>query len=793
MLNACRDGDIEVVQAIYNNNIDKRVFSRAETLGIAQALHHFVRTNQKSLPAKVMRFVHNVVQDIMQRRLPSHPPAFVHLLGIYRDLKNYDYGRELFYWVTGQDDSYVSQAVYGAGIDLLAQGNCLPLYELEKLYVDALRRFPGTFAEYHLSPGAIIANRSQPTLIPQIPVALFQGILTARLIHKDWKNSYLGLDTALRLYPSQLPAHFFNMFVKERPLEEAYTVFLVACRSGVVPSQKGLSTLITDIKWAMEHCESFRDRMLLLRASANAMYAYLQAGGSLEPIHVASFLNSLSALLPELAPGKDYEGVQALIRNRIATLAYGTLSSLLQAGMPPSPNHLTALVRVAGKLRVPDLLNVSLEDIKSSQADLGAVGLRALLVSAGDIGRGDLIEETWARIIDMAESDGKPISDNNPLSWKDWMTLSKACKGAQHTGYLHSQLLKLEYAIPKSHKNFILATRDEMPPPRGTTTLNDANLDIFEAQYAELDKQLKNILAITMSGQRLDMRRTPFYMSLDPEKLPLASMEDLQKVYDEYTVDSHQPRAQDEKAPVVLSNTGIPLDELRFQNWVSIVELMDQAQRRAGLDEAQATTKLQAHVRTTKLQLSDLRERVKALRETPVSLLTIKQKPSAQLKEINRGIDNGHPPRDSATPVLDSSNQLKETNGGVDDGHSPSGISAAPVLDTDRTFLYASNKFYLSDVRLPSKIRAVTRRNSNMFTLSDVSLTSKRKAEAERLAASRLPPPNTPLFRYYTSIKSDIIPRKAKRVLPPPPPTPPKTPALRFYVGLKSNHVSWGW
>lgn len=656
MRRACSDRNLKALMDLYPRILATQALTRDDTRKMAQTIHYCMRSTY-SLPEPVrhdlLPFVRKVIQDLQEGNLPPHPTAYVHLLGMYKERGEYERGCALWRWLAQQDDQHVSQAVYGAAIELLAHGKQLSLPELEGLYLDALQRFPGTFAQYHLSPDAIVPNRSQPTIIPNLPMTLLQGILDARILYNDWRNAYLALDTALRLYPSQLPARFFDLFVNNRPLNEAYTVFLVACRAGNVRPPGQVTALLANIKEAMDDCEALQDRIILLRASANAIYAHLEAGGTLDPIPLASFLTSFGSLLPEPAPGTDFEGDMALLRNRIVTFAHGLLSSLFQAGVSPSPNAFTALVHLAGKLRVPDLLRVSLQDIRTAHVDIGEIGLRTVLTSAGQTHANDLIEETWVRIAHDADAQGKQIH------WRDWITLSKACRNAHHSDYFRTQLVELEHAIHPKYRDMVVATLDDDPPQPGKA-LGSLDLEAFDANLDALDKQFKNITAIIMSGQRLDIRQTPFYMSLNPQKIPLANVHDLRIVYDEYTVDQHQP--PQEHTPSAFSSTGIPLDELRFANWVSVVELMDQANSRdnerrrmialVGSDVPQSSTKGLLHDgRTSTLTLDRLRARIKILRETPIGPSRISKNPLAKLNYDRRDNHISHTENPLGTAV----------------------------------------------------------------------------------------------------------------------------------------------
>lgn len=570
---AVNNRNLQSLMELYPSILPSGILTRDHTRRIAQTLHSLLRAGipkgEAKWPTHLQPFLQQFIKDIQKGALPVHPFAFVHILGIYKERKMFDEGHHLWQWVVQQDDTHVTPAVYGAAIELMACGKILRLPELENLYLDALKRFPGTFVEYHLSPDAIVPNRGQPISIPNVPVALLQGITTARLLYGDWKKAYLGLDTALRLYPSQLPPRFFELFMDNRPLPEAYTVFLVACRAGVVVKPTCISMLLGKIRSAMRSCNSMHDRIVLLRAVANALYANLQAGGHLEPIHVGQFLTAFASLLPELAPGTEYQGDMASHRNRVVTEAHRTLSTLLQAGMPASPPAFISLITVAGELRVPDLLRVSLQDAETAHVNLGEVGERVVLSSAGWIGAKALIEERWTLMVHKAASRGQQIN------FKDWQCLARACMRADHRDYLHAQMKEQEHTLSaQSRASLLAASEQESWPSR---ELDRSPLDEIENEFVELSRQVKNIAAIVMSGSPLDLQKTPFYMSLHPKRGPISTYEHLQTVYDMYTVDPHQPPLSTNVLPPALSPTRIPLDKLRFENWVSIVTLMDQA------------------------------------------------------------------------------------------------------------------------------------------------------------------------------------------------------------------------
>lgn len=561
---------------LYPTLLAAKVLNSYDTRRITQVLH--VRIRNEHSPSKrdeLFPFVQQLVSHLRQGTVEPHPFAFVHLFGIYKDAKRFDEGYALWEWLVQQDERYVSQAVYGAAIELMAYGRLKPLPLLEDLYNDGLKRFPGTFAEYHLSPDAIVPDRTQLTTISGIPTLLLQGILTARILARDWKRAYLALDTALRIYPTQTPPRYFELFMTERPISEGYTAFMLACRAGVAMRPTHVTALITKLRAAMGASQSIADRVMLLRAIANAMYGYLEAGETLEGIHVGSFLRAFELLLPEPIGGEDYVGEAAEMRDILAVTAHEIMSNLIQAGMPPELRSLQALISISGKLRLPSLLSATLQDIEAAGFELGPIERRTIITSAGLLKDKKLLEQYWLLVVSDAEANSAQIP------FEDWITFTKACRRADHSDYFRSQLLKLPYAIDNNTERHIIQQID-MPE---TSALNHRyqymSVKELTTELDALKTQMKDIETVVMSGQPLNLHASPLYMHLDPQHPSLGREEDLRSVYNELTTDPHQPppppATPDSPIQPAVSPTGIPLDDLRFQNWVTVHEMMDTA------------------------------------------------------------------------------------------------------------------------------------------------------------------------------------------------------------------------
>jgi hypothetical protein len=666
---ACDLRDVQYIMDLYPTLLEAKALDRQDTRRIAQAIH--VRARQRAKTADMFPFIQQIVADARSGALEPHPFAFVHLLGIYKEYQRFNEGHELWQWLVQQDESYVSQAAYGAAIELLAYGGISTLPELEDLYSEGLKRFPGTFAEYHLSPDAIVPDRSQPVLVAGIPTVLLQGILTARILARDWRKSYLALDTALRLYPTQTPPRFFELFMAERPLSEAYTAFMIACRAGTVLNPGQVTALLAKLRAAMLTTISMSDRVMILRAVANALYAYQEGGGRLMSLHVGVFVHCFEHVLPELTAGEQYQGEAAELRNILVVSAHKILGGLLQAGFPAQIHPLEALVSLAGNMRVPSLLSTAIKDIKNAQVELGPIGTRSAMTSAGLVKNQELIKELWSGIVSRANAEGSQISN------EDWITFTKACRRADLADFFHKQLTKLAHTTTsgiEEHLKYQIEMTEKVPI---SLSFQYMPVDELSAEIDGLEQQMKNVEAVVMSGSPLDLSNSPFNMHIDPATTTMSSLENLQAVYNDLTTDPHQPpappAAEGSPAQAALSSTKIPFDQLRFMNWITILGMMAEAETheahlRSSMNQAISSGKpfkdrplafLHRDQPEPLQSKEELRERVRNLRNPNTAAAFAVRKmgsttpPSTDTSKSSRSVDLEDP---SGEPILDDSN-----------------------------------------------------------------------------------------------------------------------------------------
>jgi hypothetical protein len=536
--------------------------------------------------------MNRVMDDIRQGKLPPHTMAHVHILSILKEREQYEEGYQFWTWLAEQDNTFVDQAVYGAAIELLTYRGQHSLQELEDIYQDALKRFPGTFAEYHLSPEAVVPDRSRAITIPGIPMGLLQGILTARILNGDWKKAYLALDTALRLYPASVPHRFFELFMTERSVSEAYTIFLLACRSGVLFKPNHLTKLLSNLRdTAHQRILSQSERLLIIRAMANAIYAYMESGGALDGPHVGTFFDAIKTLLGPMHAHEPSETDKAAKSSLVLEAVQAMATTLTQAGF----RNRIFTIGIADEFGSDEMLRSSLEVLeRSDPSSLSDVTRRLVLQAVGRLGDQDLVAKYWSRIVDSAKEKSNTIHVN------DWLAFAKSCHRAKIPQYFRSQLSSLAHAIEFHTEERCLAlleTPERRPRSKAYTYMSVAEM---KQGLEEIESIMSNVAAVLMLGKPLDLARTPFCMFLDPNHQLMAPESSLRKIYDELTTDPRQPELpkdpQAKPEDVHRSPTGIPFDELRFQNWVAINELLLTAEAtkqelQARVDEAMASGK----------------------------------------------------------------------------------------------------------------------------------------------------------------------------------------------------------
>lgn len=575
--------------------LESALLTHNDILHVAKLIHNYFRKLEKTRRSEAMpvllEFTDRVIEDLRTGAVPPHHAANLHLLSFLKEAGHFDRAVRFWEWLKQKSNDFVDAAVYGAAIELLTMQGKADLAELEAVYAEGLRRFPGNFAQYHLSPEAMVPDRGRPVEIKGLPTSLLQGIISARIERGDWRNAYLGFDTALRLFPTQVPERFFEMFVYKRPLAESYTVFAMACRSGVSLRPEILTALLKKVV-GIQPRASAEDRILAIKGMLNAIHVYVGVGGSVSCHHLSVLVKGFEELLPKAPQGNPAsEAVNRLVGNT----ARETVLTISQAGVPLTSSTVASMAGLAGKARLPELLGRTIQDMASAGMEPNEVVHRAMVLAAGQIKHLELLELSWKRLVEAAEASG------TQLDVIDWKALARASVSAGHIRFLREQTTSLSHTMTDDIRHSIeyevAEERTGETPKRSRRTQEFRGVEFTEADSAlvnaavpEIKSQVKSTAALMKSDKLLN-----FYEHAPPMSLvarpAIGSETALRTVYDELTTDPRLPATNQPLRPAKKSAFGYPLDALRYANWKSINELLldaeaYEAERQRRMEEA---------------------------------------------------------------------------------------------------------------------------------------------------------------------------------------------------------------
>jgi hypothetical protein len=581
---AIQANDIGQIITAYNGLRTQFPLGEKDVADMANALHTALRllpqlVRQTRLPTELNTLADILVADIQAKVLPPSYDAHLHLLSFYKESAAYEKGNTFWSWLVKQNDDYVNANLYGVALELFAfQGR--PAEDTESLYQKALSRFPGVFLEYHLTHNAVIADRSQPTVIHGIPRALLQGILTARILRGDATNAYLTLDTALRLFPTKIPSRFITLFVQERPLNEAYKVFFLACRAGTMVGHDALKMLLTRLRKAAAARPI--ENAALLRAMITACYAHATAGAALHNKSLNELVIAITGLLKDRTCSAMSPETLRPATDAMKVLLQSLFTLWADQNSPPGIASFNSIIaNLAGKGKQKDVIASTFRAITDHGLKPNAVTFRSVLSAVGDLNEAEAVRSAWTDLV------AHRIATGAAVDLGDWQNLLSAARRINDPDYVRQQLINFEHIVSPSvleRLNGALASEDfsRQPTSYGEGSV-DGLIGVIGILQRDVDFIRDNI------HQSRQFYTNPLPMSLDGQSYVHKNVPELhiRAVYDEMTTDSSGPNflpdtslesetEVDMKTPAV-SSTGYSFDELRYQNWKTINELLSDA------------------------------------------------------------------------------------------------------------------------------------------------------------------------------------------------------------------------
>ena len=596
---AIADNNAPTVIEIYPGLLGHEELSSDDYLDLLRLLHYSIRARPPLLPHDTAQsHVSTFLEAYKSGLIPPSRRISLQLLGYFHQTHQIERGLEFWDWLVRQDDSYNGLACYGAAIELVVAGKDGDLQLCEVIYDRALQRFSRGFNQYHLQPGAITANPHLPTTIPGTSVHLLRGIVLARFAYGDWLHGYLAMDRALQLHPSLLSDRWFYIFLKYRPITEAYRIYCLLCSSGSRIPSPLITSLLGDLVSLQEPGRGAERDLEIALAILSAVHHGVGAGQKIDNHHLGTLMRSAFALLP-----KQIDDPRLYKARKLGNTLGIRLTSLFHSlGIPLDHQYFRNLISVAGDLNDKALLEQSADALANSDMDLDNGTLKVIKAAACSVGDLDPIRKLWTSEPGLPDLDScrseilgerlsPPPSSSNQLTSDDDASTENQASETISDENTQSGTLPGE-ATPKADSTF----RYLSPRIRFGNCLDNA--------YKFLDA-LESFESLVKSGNVRDMRGNPperssiFKEPSVPESWQYklyrelatdpASRRNSQKrgidvtkrsepnpntITEEPTFKSIDPT----KVPLgSLLPTNFSLEEIRFRNWCGINEILVRA------------------------------------------------------------------------------------------------------------------------------------------------------------------------------------------------------------------------
>lgn len=584
ILDASMQNDFDKAMTAFQSMIAKNYIHATVICTLTSNLLQWARFQQQSAnPAqkadadtrdRYSGYAQDLEQKFRDGTLAPSAAAHAYLLQFFTATQAWDVGMRFWKWLESQEGKpYVSPGVYGSAIAMLAAQDT-KLEDLEALYEQGLSRFPDGFSAYHFSHGAIIPDRERSSKLPALPVGLLLAIMNARVTRGDSQNAYLALDSLLRLRPAGLDQFFYQAFLQQRPISEAYTVFAMACKAGVPTTVKSFRDLIVSLRKSADLNDA-RSYALVVKTMLSATYLHLGAGGRFTGNVLTELVIVLTgmvrmrgcSLLPESRRIELVDAVQELIAKLSAIGA--------RFGVNPTIAAFNSIItNVGGLAKVEEVTTAALKEAHVMGLQATDVTRRSLLVAAGSARDTDLVAQAWKWMVDTRAKEGQYPNAT------DLHILIRACVQTD-TGDLaqkvidemtHLQDWEIENALTRLHKKTDLPNTS-MPPADSDAIL--AALAEIKADLEVMDERTSNASGV----QDFSVHHPPMLLFSPPKEVLLPEAE-MRKLYDELTTDPNAPKTEGvTEPPTVAHNTKVPFAQLRYESWKHITYLLAEAKR----------------------------------------------------------------------------------------------------------------------------------------------------------------------------------------------------------------------
>ncbi|KAH0013441.1 hypothetical protein KCU78_g9203, partial [Aureobasidium melanogenum] len=280
------------------------------------------------------------------------------------------------------------------------------------------------------------------------------------------------------------------------------------------------------------------------------------------------------------------------ITDAISALLSDLFGIWASANSPPGIASFNSMIAsLAGRGKRKDIIDHALEAMEHYNLKPNTVTFRSILAAAGETDDPEGIRSAWTNLV------AERIEKGAALELVDWQNLLNAARRINDPDYLQQQLINFQHiASPHILDQMSTALQAQNFSRKLNPDKNDSKNDLITKEKTmRILELLKRDVEYLSNNAQLNRNFYTGPMSLSLlNRLSVytnVSEEHIRTVYDEMTTDSStslnifpsstsEPKTDieadaeaGEQTPA-MGPTGYPLDELRYQNWKTINELL---------------------------------------------------------------------------------------------------------------------------------------------------------------------------------------------------------------------------
>ncbi|GAM86368.1 hypothetical protein ANO11243_043820 [Dothideomycetidae sp. 11243] len=545
------EGSITRVIDNYESVRRKLEFGIDDTYNIVNCLYSNWKTAPKSYSSKTKLFGRQLLVDIQARALPPNPKANARMMHYLRASDELDLASKFWTWLSKQGDEHVNFNVMAAAIDAFTDMG-KPLSFMEEIYAGALKRFPDSFIEYHVSENAKLS-----AFMPaDFPRRLMRAITRARLSRNDARSAYLMLDTNLRLHPMHMQVQDFEHFIQQRPVMESYSLYLLSCSYDAVNPQPNLVIPVFR-SLRMIAKKGIKEYLHAARAGISVLFASACAGHTMKSQH----FSEIAMLYLHVLLTPECRQLNTSKREEIADIVLSTTAMLERYfqswDVEPNASLLNTMILAFGagaQRRDKALESLHRLGLLLNETQFSEVTCRTLLQVSEALQDKQILDAAWRNLQDKKIANGAQIAESEM-----YLYAKAATRCNRDLALIAAELS--EHSTAEDQVDTILsnvadlAARQAEPVPE--SELASTAAEMKDAAH-KLEQDVKVLVALCGPDKDRNpslVTRIPWTLAKDESSAP-ASEEAMRGLYDALVA-----------APRDEGTAPSKEDERRYENW----------------------------------------------------------------------------------------------------------------------------------------------------------------------------------------------------------------------------------